>query len=137
MGEPRTERLIAVLSGPVSCARQSGASPGVTLQGVSAEAPGERLILSFSGAGEADLPATLDGARVLALHPQRYRIESPPRHWVIRACAVHLHRDARAAFFKALPPRRARLTRRLFWRVVLGLARRRIGLRLLAGLRER
>lgn len=45
------------------------------------------------------------------------------------------HRDARAAVFAAVPQRRAPLRKRVFWRVVLALARFPVILRLLRGSR--
>jgi hypothetical protein len=45
------------------------------------------------------------------------------------------HRDVRAAVFAAVPQRRAPLAKRLFWRLVLALARLPMGLRLLRRLR--
>jgi hypothetical protein len=45
------------------------------------------------------------------------------------------HRDVRAAVFAVVPQRRAPLTKRLFWRFVLFLARFPAGLALLKNLR--
>jgi hypothetical protein len=45
------------------------------------------------------------------------------------------HRDVRAQVFAVLPPRRAPLGKRAFWRVVLALARFPFGVRLLRRLR--
>jgi hypothetical protein len=45
------------------------------------------------------------------------------------------HRDVRAAVFAAVPQRRAPLAKRLFWRLVLFLARFPAGLKLLQKLR--
>ena len=45
------------------------------------------------------------------------------------------HRDVRAAVFAVVPQRRASLGKRLFWRLVLFLARFPAGLRLLQRLR--
>jgi hypothetical protein len=45
------------------------------------------------------------------------------------------HRDVRAAVFAAVPQRRAPLAKRLFWRLVLFLARFPVGLKLLQKLR--
>ncbi|MGC8520911.1 MAG: hypothetical protein ACP5PN_03480 [Steroidobacteraceae bacterium] len=137
MQEPRTERLIAEFVGAVACARETGASPGVTLRGASAGEPPEGLIVSFVAADGAQLPTTLEGARVVAVDASGYRIESPPQHWLLRARTVFVHRDVRAAFFRAIPPRPAPPGKRLFWRAVLRLARSRAGLRLLAALRGR
>jgi hypothetical protein len=45
------------------------------------------------------------------------------------------HRDVRAQVFAVVPQRRASLGKRVFWRLVLALARSRAGLRLLRRLR--
>jgi hypothetical protein len=45
------------------------------------------------------------------------------------------HRDVRDVVFAVVPPRRAPLGKRLFWRLVLALARVPAGLRLLRRLR--
>lgn len=45
------------------------------------------------------------------------------------------HRDQRAAVFAVIPQRRAPLGKRLFWRLVLELARHPAGIRLLRRLR--
>jgi hypothetical protein len=45
------------------------------------------------------------------------------------------HRDVRAEVFAAVPQRRASLGQRLFWRLVLGLAKFPAGLRLLKRVR--
>lgn len=45
------------------------------------------------------------------------------------------HRDVRAEVFAVVPQQRASLGKRLFWRIVLWLAKSRAGLRLLQRLR--
>lgn len=122
------------------CTREAGATPGLTLRGVSTAQPPENLMISFIGVSEtadALTPATLEAASVVALAAQCYRIESPPRQWLIHARGLHLHRDARAVFFQAVPPRPAPLGKRLFWRAVLWLAGRPGAVRLLRALRGR
>lgn len=57
---------------------------------------------------------------------------------VLPADAAHgdaRHRDVRAQVLAAVPPRRAPLSKRLFWRVVLFVARYPAGIRLLRRLR--
>jgi hypothetical protein len=49
---------------------------------------------------------------------------------------VHLHRDLAAQFYRAIPPRPAPWAKRVFWRLVLGLAASRAGLALLRALRR-
>lgn len=137
MGEPRTDHLVAVFRGTVTCAGEAGPSPGLTLRGASAEAAGEELILTFVGAAPEDLPAVLEAVSVVSVDAGCYRIHSPPRQWLVWARALYVHRDMRAAFFEAVPARRVPFGKRLFWRVVLGLARWPACLRLLGRLRGR
>jgi hypothetical protein len=121
--------------GPVSCRR--GAAPlGLTLIGETSEHPGEPTELAFSASAPADLPEALESALVERVGTHRYRIASPPREWLIEAAAVHLHRDVAAPFYRAIPPRRVPLAKRIFWRVALALAASRPGLALLRRLRR-
>jgi hypothetical protein len=134
--ETRADRLIAVFRGTVTCVRETDASPGFTLRGVSATNAAESLIVTFLADAPEDLPPRLAAASVWALDAQCYRIESPPRQWLIRARALHVHRDVGVGFFAAVPPRVVPLPKRLFWTIVLALARRRAGLQLLRALRR-
>lgn len=127
--------LIVSFRGAVSCVR--GAAPlGLTLAGETPEHPGERTTLAFSAAPPGEFPATLEGARVERVGPDRYRITSAPREWLIEASAVHLHRDVAARFYRAIAPRRVPLRKRIFWKAVLALAATRSGLALLRMLRR-
>ncbi|MHB1869428.1 MAG: hypothetical protein ACYCT1_01050 [Steroidobacteraceae bacterium] len=137
MPEPSSDRLLAAFEGAVRCTRQTGASRGLTLSGVSAGRSPERLIVSFVGAGRADIPAALEAARVVRLGARHYQVQSASGEWLIETGALHVHRDVRQVFYRAVPPRRVPLGKRLFWRAVLLLARRRTGLRLLRALRGR
>jgi hypothetical protein len=65
-----------------------------------------------------------------------YRIGAGQREWLISSPAVHLHRGIAAQFYRAIPPRPAPWTKRMFWRVVLALAASRAGLALLRALRR-
>jgi hypothetical protein len=47
-----------------------------------------------------------------------------------------VHRDIAVPFYRAIPPRRVPLVKRIFWRVVLALAATRTGLALLRRLRR-
>ncbi len=126
---------IVSFRGRVSCLR--GAAPlGLTLTGETPEQPGEPAALVFSGAAPADLPESLEGAVIERVGAHQYRIRSAPREWLLAATAVHLHRDVAARFYRAIPPRPVPLLKRLFWRVVLGLAASRTGLALLRALRR-
>ena len=135
MSEQNGQHVLAQFAGTVTCVRSVGAA--LTLSGAALDAPAERLVLTFLGAATDDVPATLAMARVVTVDEQTYRLESPPEYWMIRARALHVHRDVRAAFFQALPPRRVPRSKRLFWRVVLRFAARRGGRWLFAVLRGR
>jgi hypothetical protein len=119
--------------GEVTCAR-TDAAPGLTLSGRDRAHPGAHTTLAFSGTAPADLPATLADVRIERL-PAGWRIASGTRAWQIAAVAVHLHRDAGTEFYRAIPPRPAPWRKRLFWRLVLGIARLPAGLNLLRALR--
>jgi len=128
------ERL-ATFRGVVHC-RRSAAVPGLTLSGSTVEAPDQPTALAFSGAAPADLPGTLEDAVVDHLGDAQYRLGAAGREWLIRAQAVHLHREVGAQFYRAIPPRPAPWVKRVFWRAVLALAASRVGLTLLRALRR-
>ncbi len=131
-----TQRPVAMFRGPVTCRREPGVCPGLTLIGAAADDPGETLILTFLGAAPEDLPRTLMAPSVVALDGQCYRIASPPQQWRVWARTVYVHRDVTAAFCHAVPPRSVPWTKRLFWRLVLLLAGDRVGRRVLRALRR-
>lgn len=140
MSEPSCDCLIVAFEGAVHCTRQTGVSSGQTLSGVSAGRSPERLIVSFvgaDGADGADIPAALEAARVVRLGARRYQVLSASGAWLIETRTLHVHRDARQVFYRAVPPRPVPLGKRLLWRVILGLARRGAGRRLLQALRGR
>ena len=122
-----------IFVGEVSCAR-SDRAPGLTLSGHDRAHPGAHPTLAFSSAAPADLPAALADVRIERL-PSGWRIASGTRAWQLGDTAVHLHRDAGTEFYRAIPPRPAPWRKRLFWRLVLGIAQRRAGFRLLRALR--
>jgi len=128
------ERL-ATFRGMVHCLRAS-AVPGLTLRGMTAEAPDEPTALAFSAAAPADLPGTLEDAVVDHLGGTHYRIGAARREWLITAQGVHLHREIAPQFYRAIPPRPAPWAKRVFWRMVLALAASRAGLALLRALRR-
>ena len=128
---------VAAFRGRVTCSRTPHA---LILAGPAADAGEERLILTLATAGSPgspDLPECLADAAVLRLEGQRYRIDSGSREWVLDVSAVHVHRDVGSAFYRAVPPRRAPLRKRLFWRAVLALAHTSIGKRLLLAIRRK
>jgi hypothetical protein len=122
--------------GGVSCRREEGPL-GVTLVGRTIDRPDEVATLAFVAAAPHDLPEALEDATVERLDSDRYRIWSDRREWIIPATACHLHREVSTTFYRAISPRVAPWTKRLFWRVVLGLAKRPAGKRLLLKLRRR
>ena len=127
--------LLVAFSGPVSC-RCTAEAPGLTLTGRSAGPGGEGVTLAFSAIAPAGCPDTLPDAVVERLGAGHYRLRSGASEWLIGARAVHLHREIAAEFYRAVPARRAPWGKRLFWRVVLALARSRAGLALLKALRR-
>jgi hypothetical protein len=131
------QRLIAVFHGPVVCRREAGVRAGLTLVGAAADCPAETLILTFLAPAPEDLPGSLSAPSVVELDGQCYRIASPPREWLLWAPAVHVHRNVGATFYRAVPPRPVPPAKRIFWWLVLTLARRRTGQRLLRALRAK
>ena len=127
------ERL-ATFCGVVRC-RRAPTVPGLILSGSTAEAE-EPTALAFSAIAPADLPVTLEDAVVDHLGGAQYRIGAGQREWLIASPAVHLHREIATQFYRAIPPRPAPWTKRVFWRVVLSLAASRTGLALLRALRR-
>jgi hypothetical protein len=124
---------LAAFRGPVTCRRTFNA---LILSGAAADSTADVLILTFIGPTGAAFPDSLTDAAILALGERHYRITSDSRDWTLEATSVHVHRDIGTAFYRGIPPRRARLTKRLFWRVVLALAGTRAGKRLLLSLRR-
>lgn len=135
MPESNRQRTLVEFAGAVTCARS--APEALTLCGTAIDAPGERLILTFLGIPDGEVPATVTSARVSSAGGQTYQLEGPTQRWTIRARALHVHRDVRVAFFQAVPPRRVPLGKRLFWRAVLRLAAHRSAVRVLVALRGR
>jgi hypothetical protein len=133
MSEP--QRIVR-FHGGVSC-RRDGAPLGLTLIGGTTERPDEIATLAFSGAAPEKLPEALEDATVEKLSEGQYRIRSGRREWVFPARAAYLHREVSAVFYRAIAPRVAPWSKRLFWRLVLSLAANPAGRRLLLSLRGR
>jgi hypothetical protein len=130
-----TAATIARFRGTVHCRREA-APLGLTLSGRSADQPEEQLALGFAGTAPADLPASLEDAVIERSAAGRYRIASAAGEWWLDAGSVHLHREVADAFYRAIPPRPAPPTRRLLYRVMLGLAGTRLGLTVMRALRR-
>jgi len=120
-------------SGRLECRRAAAGALGLTLVG---RAAGELLQLAFKGAPPPDLPAVLEGGELTRVSPERYRLSSSGRSWEIAASALHVHCDVGAAFYAALPPRPVPWQKRMLWGLVLALAARPLGRRLLVRLRR-
>lgn len=123
---------VAAFRGPVACRRTGDA---LILSGCAADSAEEVLILTFISPARADLPESLTDGVVTLLDEQHYRIAWQSRDWIVAATSIHLHRDIRGAFYRAIPTRPAPLVKRLFWRIVMALAGNRAGKRLLLTMR--
>jgi hypothetical protein len=128
---------IATFHSGVSCRRDPLSPLGLTLIGWTADHPDEKVSLAFSGAAPDNLPDVLEDPTVDQIDVGLYRVSSPPREWIVNATAVHLHRQIATAFYRAIPPRVAPWSKRLFWRLVLALAASHSGKRVLLALRRR
>jgi hypothetical protein len=124
---------LATFRGAVSCARSANT---LTLSGADADCADDRLILTFVSSSLPDVPDVLRGASVRAMDARHYRITSPSRDFDIETSSLHLHRDIGRAFYRAIPPRRVPLKKRIFWRVVLWFAGTAAGKRVLASRRR-
>ena len=93
--------------------------------------------MAFTGSAPPDLPEALEDVTVEQLDSSTYRLVCVGREWLVSATAAHLHREVATAFYRVVLPRRPRWSRRVFWRIVLGLARNPAGKRLLFALRGR
>ncbi|MBW4051678.1 MAG: hypothetical protein HIU85_09470 [Proteobacteria bacterium] len=123
---------LAGFRGPVACRR---AGDALILSGCAADCADENLILTFTSPKPADVPESVNAAVVTVIDGQHYRIASGPRDWVVAAKSVHVHRDIRGAFYRAIPARPAPLMKRVFWRIVMALAGNPAGKRLLLSMR--
>ncbi|HEX4268724.1 MAG TPA: hypothetical protein VHY36_12615 [Steroidobacteraceae bacterium] len=129
-----TAALRAAFRGAVTCSRTANA---LILSGAAADSADDRLILTFVSASMPDIPQSLSAASVHAVDGSHYRIVSGSGDLVVEATSLHVHRDIGRAFYRAVPPRRVPLKKRLFWRVVLWLAGSGAGKRVLSTLRRR
>ena len=133
MNEAR--RIVRFRDG-VSC-RRDEAPLGLTLIGRTTDRSDEIATLAFAGVAPANLPEALEDATVEQVDPNRYRIRSGRREWIVSARVVHLHREVSATFYRAIAPRLVPWKKRVFWRVVLAVASNSFGRRLLLALRGR
>jgi hypothetical protein len=131
----KSQRIVAFRGG-VSCRRGAQEPLGLTLIGWTSDHPDEKVSLAFSGRAPQALPEVLEDPKVDRTADGQYRILSGSREWLVEAKAIHLHREVSGAFYRAIPPRAAPWSKRLFWRVVLALAASAWGKRLLLALRR-
>ncbi len=127
---------IVVFRGGVSCRRDPNGPIGLTLLGWSSDHRDEKASLAFSGRAPDTLPEVLEDVIVDRVGEGTYRIASTSREWIVEARAVHLHREIAMPFYRAIPPRAAPWSKRLFWHIVLGMAASTWGKRLLLALRR-
>jgi hypothetical protein len=133
---PEPHRIVTFRGG-VSCRRDSNGPLGLTLIGWTVDHPDERAVVAFSGRAPDNLPDALEDPTIYRVDERRYRISSAPREWLVEAIAVHVHREIAASFYRAIPPRTAPWTKRLFFRVLLAMMSSSWGKRLLLALRRR
>jgi hypothetical protein len=125
--EPRAIRF----RGWISCRRDGEGPLGLILFGRTSQHRREEAVqIAFSCPAPVDMPEALEDARVEFLGENRHRLTSGDKSWTLEG-AAHVHREVAGAFYKALPPRPVPWRKRLFWRVMLGLANNPIGRRLL------
>jgi hypothetical protein len=116
--------------GWISCRRDGEGPLGLILVGRTQDQPDETVQMAFACPAPVDLPEALEEPTVERLGESEFRVSSGDRRWTLHAPA-HVHREIASVFYKALPPRPVPWRKRLFWRVLLGLASRPIGRRLL------
>jgi hypothetical protein len=119
LNTPHTFRF----EGPVTWVAGPG-SAGVTLLGRLAQTGAEpgpaQLSLMCSEAPQ--LPASLADVIVEASAAPEVLLHSGAQVWRLRCSTWQLHRDVGATFYAAIPPRPTPWSRRLGWRVLLGIA---------------
>jgi hypothetical protein len=109
--------------GPVNWMAGPGRA-GITLLGKLVEPDGgiTAAQLSLSGLDASQLPPVLNDVTFEALTAQDMLLRSGAREWRAHGSTWQLHRDVGAMFYAAVPPRPTPLSRRLAWRVLLGVA---------------
>ena len=128
---PGEEARTIHFRGWISCRRDGEGPLGLILVGrTSQHRRDEAVQVAFSCPAPVDLPEALEDARIEFLGDRRHRLTSGDKSWTLDG-AVHVHREVAGAFYKAIPPRPVPWRKRLFWRVMLGLASTPLGRRLL------
>jgi hypothetical protein len=127
----RSETRTLHFRGWISCRRDGEGPLGLILVGRTSQHRREEAVqVAFSCPAPVDLPEALEDARLEFLGDRQHRLTSGDKSWTLQG-PVHVHREVAGAFYKAIPPRPVPWRKRLFWRVMLGLARNPVGRRLL------
>jgi hypothetical protein len=127
----RGETRMLHFRGWIACRRDGEGPLGLILVGrTSHHRREEGVQVAFSCPAPVDLPEALEDARLEFLGDRRHRLTSGDKSWTLEGPA-HVHREVAGAFYTAIPPRPVPWRKRLFWRVMLGLAGNPIGRRLL------
>jgi hypothetical protein len=113
--------------GKVELRRNAFSPLGLTLVGESADQVNEKAYVSFVMTPPLDLPRELHDVLVHRIDADHFQLTSLERDWLLSATGVHLHRDVSAVFYKAVPPRPVPLSKRIMWRLIVGLADTPIG----------
>jgi hypothetical protein len=142
-------RELVALAGPVQCEQSAGAvnlvlrghalaargAPAGESTGAAPDADAGLTEVLFNDATQVTLPAALRDIRVIEVPgapvpaaatagaARHFRLEGPQISLALRARSVQLHRDAAAAFYRALPPLRVPLRLRLGWSLLLAALR--------------
>jgi hypothetical protein len=125
-----SRRNLTRFRGWISCRRDGEGPLGLILVGRTEDHPDEAVQMAFACPAPVDMPEALEDVTVERLSAAEYRVTSGDRSWTLPSPA-HLHREVSGPFYRALPPRPVPWRKRLFWRVLLGLASRPLGRRLL------
>lgn len=113
--------------GKVELRRNASSPLGLTLVGQSADQVHEMAYVSFVMRPPIDLPRELHDVHVHRIDAAHFQLVSLERDWLLSATGVNVHRDVSAVFYKAVPPRPVPLSKRLMWRIIVGLADTPIG----------
>jgi hypothetical protein len=112
---------IVRFAGPVSWQPGPGAA-GITLLGTLDEPGATPAQLSLIGTEAVQLPANLTNVTAEVSPAAGVVLRAAACEWRIPCRSWQLHRDVGATFYVAVPPRPTPWSRRLTWRVLLGVA---------------